>query len=400
MPLLLVTITGHDKPGLTSSIMEVLGNYEAGLLDIGQAVIHKALNLGVLVSIKENESQLRQDLHRLGIELGLEISLASVTEGDYADWVGLQGQGRIILTLLARRISAIQIARISSIVFVHGLNIDTISRLSGRVSLNNRSDTGKACIEFSLKGSPLDIGAFRSELMSVSNEMDVDIAVQEDNLFRRNRRLAVFDMDSTLIDTEVIDELAIKAGVGKEVMEITHSAMMGEIDFKESLRRRVRAISGLEEKVLAEIAANLPLMEGAEHLFGTLKKLGYKTAILSGGFTYFAQSLQKRLGIDYVYANELEISDGRLTGGVIEPIVDADRKAELVQFLADKENISLQQVVAVGDGANDLAMLATAGMGIAFHAKPVVKQQAGHAISKMGLDSILYLMGIRDRDAE
>lgn len=400
MELLLVTVTGDDKPGLISSVTDLLSHYKVDVLDIGQSVIHKSLNLGILINLPDEKEAFYKDIKSRAEEIGVRIALTAVSEKDYDDWVELQGRPRIILTLLSRKIQSHHIAQVSAIIFANGLNIDAITRLSGRVPLEQSDTKTNACVEFSLKGSPDDPDVFRNELMKVSTELDVDIAVQEDTLLRRNRRLIVFDMDSTLIDTEVIDELAIKAGVGKEVMEITHAAMQGEIDFSESLRRRVKAIAGLNEKVLAEIAQDLPLMDGAQILFKTLKTLGYKTAILSGGFTYFAESLKAKLGIDYVFANELKIKNGILTGEVLEPIVDAQRKAELVKELADRENISLQQVIAVGDGANDLAMLATAGLGIAFHAKPIVKEKAGHSISNMGLDSILYLMGIRDRDSD
>lgn len=400
MELLLVTVTGDDKPGLTSSVTELLSRYKVDILDIGQSVIHKSLNLGILTNLPDDAGTFYKDVKSLANEIGVSITLTPVSEAEYADWVDQQGKARTILTLLSRKIQAHHIAQVSAIIFANGLNIDAVTRLSGRVPLERSDLKTNACVEFSLKGSPDNPDVFRNQLMKASIALDVDIAVQKDTIFRRNRRLIVFDMDSTLIDTEVIDELALKAGVGKEVMAITHAAMEGEIDFSESLRRRVKAISGLDEKVLAEIAADLPLMDGAEALFRTLKTLGYKTAILSGGFTYFAESLQAKLGIDYVYANELKIKDGKLTGEVLEPIVDAQRKAELVRELADRENISLQQVIAVGDGANDLAMLATAGLGIAFHAKPIVKEKAGQSISNMGLDSILYLMGIRDIDSD
>lgn len=397
--LVLINISGEDKPGITAAITGILGGFDVDVLDIGQAVIHNYLSLGILINIPGASDLVRKEILFLAHDLDLTVKFEPVQASSYEAWVGLQGRSRYSLTLLARKIKASHIAEVARVVAESELNIDGIVRLSGRVPMAHEDPDTKACVEFSLRGQPANAAAFRSQLMKVCAELDIDIAVQEDSIFRRHRRLVAFDMDSTLISTEVIDELARIAGVGDEVSEVTERAMRGELDFKESLIKRVGLLKGLDESCLAEVGSRLPLMEGATHLFATLNKLGYKTAILSGGFSYFGRILQEKLGIDYMYANELEIENGKLTGRVKLPIVDAKRKAELLVQLAREENISLEQCIAVGDGANDLAMLSTAGLGVAFHAKPVVRESAGHSISTLGLDSILYLMGIRDREA-
>ncbi len=397
--ILLITLSGEDQPGVTAGVTAILAEHGVNVLDIGQAVIHATLSLGVLVEIPEScdaDAVIRQLEERAAAQ-GLWARVNPVDPQNYGEWVEAQGRARYIITLLARKITADQIARVTTVVSRHGLNIDGINRLSGRIPLGDLPALSKACVEFSVRGPLADSGAFRRDLLEVAGALEVDLAFQQDNMFRRNRRLVAFDMDSTLIEAEVIDELAKRAGVGDEVAAITERAMRGELDFSESFRARVALLAGLEEGVLEEIAGQLKITEGAEHLISTLRSLGYKTAILSGGFTYFARYLQRRLGMDYVYANELDIADGRVTGKVTGTIVDGERKALLLRQLAETEGIDLEQVIAVGDGANDLPMLSTAGLGIAFRAKPLVKQSAEQSISTLGLDAILYLLGFSDR---
>ena len=403
--IFLIKISGEDKPGLTSAITAILAENNINILDMGQAVIHNTLSLGILAEIPADDGSNRsvlKDLLFKAYTLGIHIDFEVITAESYANWVSLQGKDRYIITMQAEKITALQISQVTELIYKQGLNIDMITRLSGRVPLTeNESDKHtRACIELSVRGKPNDIQQVTAGFLEISQTCGIDIAFQKDDIFRRNRRLVCFDMDSTLIQTEVIVELAKKHGVGEKVHEITESAMRGEIDFKESFRRRIALLEGLSEDVMQDIADNLPITEGADRLITQLKALGYKVAILSGGFTYFGKTLQKRFGIDYVFANELEIKDGFLTGKHLGEIVDGERKAFLLKELAKKEQIQLEQVIAVGDGANDLPMLKLAGLGIAFHAKPIVKKNASHSISTVGLDGILYLLGLRDRDID
>ena len=397
--ILLITLSGEDQPGVTAALTGILAEQAINVLDIGQRVIHSTLSIGLLVEVPgdADRPRLSERLEALATQRGLRLRISEVSPDSYADWVEGQGRARYIITLLARKITAHQLSRVTEVVAGHGLNIDGITRLSGRIPLGELPAQSKACVEFSVRGPLADSGAFRRDLLEVAGALEVDLAFQQDNMYRRNRRLVAFDMDSTLIEAEVIDELAALAGVGEEVSAITERAMRGELDFSASFRARVALLAGLDESALAQVAQELKITEGAEHLIATLRTLGYRTAILSGGFTYFARYLQSRLGMDYVYANELDIENGKVTGKVKGPIVDGARKAELLQQLAREQGVNLEQVIAVGDGANDLPMLSIAGLGIAFRAKPLVKQKAEQSISTLGLDAILYLLGYSDR---
>ena len=395
--LILIRITGLDRPGLTASFTEILSAYDVTILDIGQADIHRTLSLGILFkSHKSDSGNIMKELLFKASDIGVNIQFAPISVEEYEEWVNMQGKDRHILTLLGRKLSAKQIAAVTSVLAEQGLNIDAIKRLTGRQPLDEEKASVRACIELSVRGTPRDREEMQREMMRLSSELEMDFSFQRDNMYRRMRRLICFDMDSTLIQTECIDELAERAGVGEEVRAITESAMRGEIDFKESFAKRVALLKGLDESVMKEIAENMPITEGVERLMFVLKRYGYKIAILSGGFTYFGEYLQKKFGIDYVYANELEIIDGKLTGRYLGDVVDGKRKAELLRLIAQVEKVDIAQTIAVGDGANDLPMLSLAGLGIAFHAKPKVVANAKQSINTIGLDGVLYFLGFKD----
>ncbi len=395
---ILIRITGQDRPGLTASVMEILALYNAHILDIGQADIHSTLSLGILIRIDYMHSgQVMKELLFKADELGVHIGFTPISDEQYESWVNRQGKNRFILTVIGRTLSAKQIAAATKLIADQGLNIDSILRLTGRMSIKEPGRNVRACIEFSLRGTPANREQMQASLMQLASEQEIDFSFQRDDMYRRMRRLICFDMDSTLIQTECIDELAARAGVGDQVKAITERAMRGEIDFKESFTERVALLKGLDASVMQEIAENMPITEGVDRLMSVLKRCGYKIAILSGGFTYFGEHLRRRYGIDYVYANELEVGDdGKLTGKYVGEIVDGNRKAELLKLIAQVEQVNLAQTIAVGDGANDLPMISEAGLGIAYHAKPRVKATAQQSISNIGLDGVLYFLGFKD----
>ncbi len=394
--IILASLSGEDKPGVTAALTGVLAKHNANILDIGQANIHHSLSLAIMFEA-ENAGEVIKDLLFKATEIGVVIRFSPISQERYNSWVSLQDKkNRYIVTLLGRTLKPEQISAAAQIALKNKLNIEKIIRLTGRMSLAEKDCSGRSCIELAIRGSVDDEDQLKSDFMGLASEYNIDIAFQQESMYRRMRRLICFDMDSTLIQTEVIDELAVRAGVGDEVKAITESAMRGEIDFSESFKKRVSLLKGLDESVMKDIAENLPLTEGMERLIRILKKGGYKIAILSGGFTYFGNYLKDKFGFDYVYANELEIVNGKLTGRHVGDIVDGKRKAELLRLLAQVERIDLRQTVAVGDGANDLPMLGTAGLGVAFHAKPKVKENAKQSLSVVGLDGVLYFLGYRD----
>jgi len=395
---ILLHFSGPDKPGLTAQLTGILATYNVAILDIGQAVVHEHLALGILIELPAGEdfTPLKGALQARATELELQARFRSIPREALQHWLHALGQRHFIVTLLGRAITASQLAQVSATISAHSMNIERIDRLSGQLSHCNAPVN--ACVEFAICGDALREASMRAAFLHIAQDLSIDIAFQRESIFRRNRRLFAFDMDSTLIQGEVIDELAKLAGVGADVARITEAAMRGELNFDESFTRRVGLLRGLPVEKVNSLLNAIPLAEGAERLIRTLKLLGYKTVILSGGFNFFARSLQQRLGIDEYHSNELEIASGLVTGRVVPPIINGERKAALLREIAQREGISLEQVVAVGDGANDIPMLNLAGMGIAYRAKPLVRKSADQSISSLGLDGLLYLLGVRDRD--
>ncbi len=399
--IILLHVSGDDKPGITATLNEVLASHGVFILDMNQAVIHQTLLLGIMMRLPRaaEASPVLRDLLFATSEMNLQLRMTPVKREQYDAWVGRQGLPRYILTLLSRQITAEQVARVSRTITDAGMNIDVITRLTGRPSLDDDDTKPKrACMEFSVRGQPIDNDAMSARLVEIGRELSLDLAWQRDDAYRRVRRLVAFDMDNVLIEGEVITELAREAGVLEQVNALRDAAKDGSISFEEGLIQRVALLEGLDEAVLKRVYDRLAVTEGAERLITNLKRFGYKTAMISGGFNYFAERLKDRLGINYASANRLEIAGGQLTGRITGQVVTGKRKADILKGIASIERIRMEQVIAVGDGPNDLPMLGAAGLGIAFHAPPPVADSVGQKISTLGLDSILYLIGIRDRE--
>lgn len=386
--IILVTVSGPDCPGITARLMKIISEYSVDILDMGQAVTHGLLSLSFVIGLNSDEKgsdgnvlkDLLFDANLMGLTLSYKVVEKNITTPE------MDGDKFIVTCVSPNKVTASFIADLSQVLATFKINIERIDKVSPREFSSMEISTSIP--------KNLETKKLKENLMLVSTKHRIDVAFLKDNVFRRNKRLIVFDMDSTLIQTEVIDELADLAGVGSEVRDITHRAMNGEIDFDESLRLRVSKLKGLDTSVMQEVLERLPLTQGVEEFIKTIKSLGYKVALISGGFTFFADALKIKLGLDYSFANELQIEDGKLTGHVTGTIVNANQKAILVKLIAQQENISLEQVVAIGDGANDLPMLATAGLGIAFHAKDIVRKEAQQHLSHGPMTSILYFLGI------
>ncbi|MEB3768304.1 phosphoserine phosphatase SerB [Acinetobacter sp. MD2] len=396
----LISFLGSDQPNLVHRLVQILSHHSLHILDMRQAVVYDQLSLGIVVTA-ENATHIElamKELLILAHEIDLTVRLQPICNAEDAAWQEKFAASNYVVTGLAPKLNGTQLHALTQAVAAQGLKIDQIRCLSESFASN--AAQSPACIELKVTGQVVDLAELRQAYLALGNQFGLDISIQDNDIYRSQRRLICFDMDSTLIGQEVIDELAREAGVGEQVAEITERAMQGELDFQQSFRARVALLKGLDAHVLPQIAERLTINEGAERLISTLKALGYHTAIFSGGFQYFAEYLQQKLGIDEVHANQLDVCDGKVTGEVTGQIVDAARKAELLQSLAHKLDISLAQTVAVGDGANDLAMLAKAGLGVAYKAKPLVRQTAEHAIAQVGLDGVLYLLGLSDQEIQ
>ncbi|MGE0615249.1 MAG: phosphoserine phosphatase SerB [Bacteriovoracia bacterium] len=386
-------MSGNDHPGITSQLTGILAQGQATILDIGQAVIHGLLSLSILFQLKPEDEQDKtviKDLLFKATELGLKLEFQVLGLDEFREARESAQSYRYALTLIGEQVTATALHEVTAVLAKFGLNIDRIQRLS---------DSGFSCVELLVSSTrAVDQSAMKKQLLQIAQNQAVDVALQAEGLFRRAKRLVVFDMDSTLIRNEVIDELARERGVYDEVSAITHAAMKGQMNFDQSLSERCAKLKGANAADFEKVFARIEITPGAIEMFQVLRRLGYKTALISGGFTFVADRLKEKLGIDYVYANQLEVVGGAVTGKVFPPIINAQRKADLLEVIAQQERISLDQVIAVGDGANDLLMLEKAGLGIAFNAKPLVSAQAKLSLNQKNLRSIFYLLGLSGRD--
>jgi phosphoserine phosphatase len=391
--LVLVTVSGPDHPGITAELMKCIMKSSAKIEDMGQSITHGLLSLSFLLNMSmadgKTESPLIKDLLFTAKKMKMQMEFEIVQDEEQ---IHNLGDKYILSCVCLTDLTADFIYDVSSTLALNEINIQRI---------DNVSEGEFKSLDFATTAHDknVDWEKVKSDLLSISTKHTTDMALLKDNVWRRNKRLIVFDMDSTLIQSEVIVEIAKVHGVGDKVHEITESAMNGEIDFDESLRQRVALLKGMPADKLEGILKSIKLTDGVEDFTKTVKKLGYKVAIISGGFNYFTNAFKKQLGLDYAFANELEIKDGVLTGNIEGSIVNAEKKAMILEMIAQQESISLEQVVAIGDGANDLPMLAKAGLGIAFHAKEIVKQNAQQHMSHGDMTSILYFLGLRGTDA-
>lgn len=386
---ILFTVSGGDHPGITSALMKIISRSSVPILDMGQSVTYGLLSLSFVLLIQDTELEDKDDhvikdllfqCHKMGLKLSYKI--LSPEDDKHASY----GEKFILNCVSTEPITSHFVRDVASLLADRNINIHRIDRVSPKdfSSLEILTTVPKS----------IDWNETKSELLKISTDHQIDVAFLKDNIFRRSKRLIVFDMDSTLIQAEVIDEMGKVHGVGEQIAEVTEKAMNGEIDFNEALKERVSKLKGLEVEKMKEILDTLPLTPGVEEFIATIKSLGYKVAVISGGFSFFANALKDKLGLDYAFANELKIIDGKLTGELEGTIVNAEQKAMLTKLIAQQEGINMEQVVAIGDGANDLPMLAAAGLGIAFHAKEIVKKKASQHMSHGPMTSILYFLGI------
>lgn len=384
--LTVVTVLGRDRPGLVAKITGEIAEIKGNIVDIEQSVIRDLFSMFMLVDLKDttaSHEEFSKQLNTLAKELDVDITLTAY--GKYNSTHAPRKRELENITILGKDKPGI-VAEISKALYNTGTNIERIKMIA-------RGDLLAMEITIDRK-KKIELQDLRENLRKVGERIGVDLVIQSESSARMRKRLVVFDMDSTIVDAEIIDELAKAAGVGKEVADITAKGMEGKVGFEQSLRDRVRLLKGLPVETLKEIRDNMKLTPGSEELIRMLKDMGFKLALISGGFTYFTDELKNKLGFDYAYANELVIKDGKVTGEVSGQIIDSKRKADTVQEIMKKEGLTKEEVVAVGDGANDSIMIKNAGLGIAFNAKEVLKKVADGSITKNNLRGLIYCLGV------